>query len=437
MFALLSSPDPVDVMEAEPDQPCLCVDCQAEGAEAEFIWHEKAGGALCPECINEREPNCHLCGHAFARHGLRERSFYTPAGELRCWHCNDLKKSEKPQPDLTADEATDEARVAFMAYPFDDDDHRNRFLYRSRERLKNRRNSEQSASKKGKLKIEAAWIDSWAKRTRRRSLETLASEYYANAIEYDEAMRTGAQPIIAENDSGHYCARTIWQKRADELMAEANFGTSFGQSVNRRPQRMLTLVRWWARRDGRLPMWGVGSKWRIEMEGTHYIIDTRRFGLSVELDRDKHQPGHPCHSSTGYRSFTGGRDFEFFPEPDNPGTVEQWARNRLDTYLNGAKTKHGDNLAGKRERWIPFEAEPWARQQRDKARTLADGLAPYDPEYRLGHPAMIKPEDRAEYWRDFDTKANAAASRALAWMEARGVDPYELFPDIERQEALL
>lgn len=425
--------------EAEPDQPCACVDCGAEGAEAEFVLHEIAGGPVCPDCITTREPCCHACGEPLATLSNGRaygRRFYLPDGKLRCGGCNTAKLAEKEQPELTAAEATDEARVAILAYPFDDELHRNRCLFRIRARLLDRRNSEMKETRRAKIKIGEGWIASWARRTRARELAAIAADFYANAIEYDEAMRTGAEPIMAEDDD-HYCERTIWAKRADELLEEANHGTSFGQSVNRRPRRMLALAKWWARRDGRLPMWGIGSVWRLEQDGTHYVADTRIHGLSISIDRDRHRPGHPCHSSTGFRSFGGPRDFNAVPDADHAETVAAYVQRSLDRYLNAPKTKHGENLAGRRERWIPFEAEPWARRERDRAKTLKDGHAPYDPQYRVGHPTMKDPEERAQYWREFDRGANADAEKALEWMEARGVDPYALFPDVRRQTSLL
>ena len=100
-----------------PDAATLCVTCGEEGAAAEFVMHDEAGGPLCPECHREREASCEDCGARFdtrnRRGGAGTRRFVRPSGKCICWRCNEWVLMNKPAPELAKDEATPEAMILF------------------------------------------------------------------------------------------------------------------------------------------------------------------------------------------------------------------------------------------------------------------------------------------------------------------------------------
>jgi hypothetical protein len=391
-----------------PDPDALqCVDCGELGAIGEFIHHDEAEGALCPPCDLKREPNCSECGAAFYDHrGVINVARYSlPTGKFLCYHCCERYRETKPQRDLDRTEATDEA-IAFVARTaWHDDGHKNRLLFYLRGGMR----PEERKDEKGKrIKHTAERVERLWRATRNRSLHAIAAEYWPLLVAYDAALREGRELAVAAGR---------WQpelaEQMDALEREANNGSVAIRGGRRSypgPYRLRALVKWRARREGRLPMYGLEQKWRFECRGMHVIANTRHT-LDFTLDPDKHRPGDPSFSSTGYRSFSGAGCSS---EGETP---EEWARRELEAYIDRPKGKDGmGGLGGKLERWAPFAIE-YALNRR-----AGD---------RMFKPTEDPDDDRHAHW-------NRLADEGEALIAATpGLDPYELFPRHKRQETLL
>jgi len=361
--------EPEEVEEAEGDDPdaLKCVDCGELGAIGEFIHHDEAGGALCPPCDLKREPNCCECGAAFYDHRgvINVARFSLPTGRFLCYHCCERFRENKPQRDLDRTEAEDEAVALMTRLQWRDEGHRNRVLFHLRGGMR----PSQPKNDKGKIvKHTAAQVEGLWRTCRQRPLQEIADEYWPLLVAYDAALREGRELAVA---AGRW--KPELAEKMDELEREANHGSVAihgGRRSYPGPYRLRSLVKWRARREGRLPMYGVESRWRFECRGMHVIADMKH-SLCFHLDPDKHRPGDPSFSSTGYRSFTGS---ECSAEGETP---EQWARRTLEAYIDNPKGKDGaGGLGGKLERWVPFVIE-YARQRRDGDRMFQpDGKDP-------------------------------------------------------------
>lgn len=412
LFALLERPAPAPLPVNVSTMACHCVGCQAEGEAAEFWQHDASGGPLCPECLHDAEAACRHCGLAFeyANGCMQTRRLILPTGEAICFWCDERRRMNLPQPQLRDDEATPEARAAFAALTWQDDTHANRMLFRLREGLgKQRTDGTAPKPKKAKaIRIEADAIGAMWAITRNRPFTEIANDLWQLLDAYDHAIRAG------DNNP----KSTLWAQ-VDRLIYEANDGSSCGSAVYRGPKRLWKAIRVRARAEKRMPMWGVPSRYRIECRGMHIVVDATN-GISMQLDPDHHRPGDLSFSETGYRSMS----YHGISRKDgNLRTPEETAVAILESYID-APTKDHNGRGGKLVRWIPWAAEPWARAQRERKKVDAD--------YRLTHPAMTPEADRPAYWAEFDRKLAQEEAKALAWMQTRGVDPYELFPEFKR-----
>ncbi|KPH59175.1 hypothetical protein [Novosphingobium sp. ST904] len=380
--------------------PCFCVRCNTKG-KAEALWHHDGlGGTICYPCLTVTEPECSDCRALFvdSRGMANTRRFVLPTGRGVCWDCNENRRTNQPQAELTADEATPDALATFDALEWRDDTHRFRALYRLRASLEALRKGgytpkEQKAAKSAKLDPDHITYQ-W-KVSRARPLAEIADEAWQLLDAYDQAKRAG----------NHEYDPQLWAQ-LDLLNNEANNGTSFGVRVNRGPKRLMKALRVRARAESRLPMWGIPSRFRFECRGMHVLADTN--GLSMRLDADRHRPGDLSFSGTGYRSFQPcSRPITSIAVT----TPEEWARGVLEAYIDGP-TKDGAGRGGKLERWIPWEAEQWIRARTDR---------------RLGEAAQ---EEGRDCWQTRKMpEYDAQEAKALAWMQLRGIDPFALFPD--------
>lgn len=258
-----------------------------------------------------------------------------------------------------------------------------------------------------------------------RTLHDIARDYWGLLFEFDAAMRaTGNPPEHLEAGM-------------KALEREANGGDTAiygGRDRFPGPYRLRALVKWHARREGRLPMWGVKHQFRFTCRGMHVVAELGHYGLGMSLDQDRHRPGDPCWSDTGYRSFGSS-----LCGPRMAASPVEAARALLEAYIDQPRKGHEGGLGGQLKRWIPWAAKPWAERERERAKKPDDFNRPYDPAYRAKCPTMTPAEDRAAYWAEWEAETDSKAEEALAWMKARGVDPYELFPDCKppAQAALL
>jgi hypothetical protein len=212
-----------------------------------------------------------------------------------------------------------------------------------------------------------------------RSFAAVAADAWTVADEYDRLCRSG------DNEQ----RRKALCDALDELMIEANGGTSFGVKAYNGPKRLMKALRVRARADKRWPMWGLEGRFRFQWRGLTMIHETRWGGF--HLDTDRHRPGTLCHSSTGYRSGTGlSGGFGCSPEES--------AARALDRYVDGP-TAHGQGLGGKLEAYQPW----WISDYREQVRRLADTT----PEYRRDHPAMTPAEERPAYWAKWEAEVRA------------------------------
>lgn len=251
-----------------------------------------------------------------------------------------------------------------------------------------------------------------------RPFNAVAADAWKIVDEYDRLCREQAQwETTGER-------RHALRLALDELMVEANGGTSFGVKVYHGPKRLMKALRVRARAERRAPMWGVKCKFRFEWRGLSMISETGD-GFYLQLDTRKHAPGTLCHSSTGYRSMCP------LDEPsDALGAPQDYARRALDKFVDGP-TKDGMGLGGQLQAYRPW----WLDHYREAMRRQRD----CDADYRREHPAMTKPDARAAYWAKVDAddaeKIAKAQQKAAEW----GLDLAELCPDFAppRQGALL
>mgnify|MGYP001759692474 FL=1 len=386
--------------EAAPSA-ATCLSCHAE-SEPEKPWqHDATGGPICGACLDLRELECSRCRLPFASRGrVRSMRNVLPTGQCLCTDCNQQRRMNLPQPDLRDDEATADAITQMQSLGWMDDAHRFRALYWLRKRLQGAREGGYSAKEKKAAKtrkIEAEDVAGIWPITRERPLSELAGDLWQLLDAYDQRKRAGT--------TGY--DRELWDK-VRQLEEEANCGTSFGVLVNRGPKRLWKAVRVRARAERRLPMWGVPSTFRFECRGMHIVATTA--SLAMQLDRDKHSAGDLSFSSTGYRSF------QPMARPDTgtaARTPEEWMRGVLEAYIDlPRKPDHGGGLGGKLVRWIPWQADNWLRARHDR---------------RMGEKAKAEGEECYQVERIDQYRQDEA--KALEWMQARGIDPYALFPD--------
>lgn len=309
--------------------------------------------------------------------------------------------SPAPAADIfAADEMSADGYAAWRALAFIDAAHRARCIDSLR-RLRERRADMRSESQKRKYQPLSADDVQWRwEVTRCRSLDLIAADAWLLVDLYDRANRAGE-------------AMPRFHMAMDRLRAEANEGTTFGLRVNRGPARLLKMLRVRARREGRLPMWGITSKIRFQCRGMHIIADFD--GLSMRVDPMRHRPGDASFSSTGFRSFIS----TFQQGQHGQGqTPEDFARWVLESFID-APAKNGNGLGGKLERWIPWHAQEWARVERD--RRGRDEAA-----YRRDYPAMTPADERPAYWAALDAKQTERHRQLLA----EGIDLAALFPDL-------
>lgn len=425
IFALLDAPAPppprplpTTGAELLAQAIACCGTCAktspAAGPECRTIWTDEHG-LECFDCIGERCTNCQDCGKRFHKdlkaHWRGDRQWITPEAGAICYRCKEWRDLNKPAKELAKDEATPEAMIAFGKLAWIDDRHRYRALNRLRNGLKDRGSTcgiESVDRKAKKSLIEVEHVERLYRITRHRPLEQIAAELWTVLDAYDRAIRAG-EPVEKHG-----------RQLVDDYIAEANDGTMFGCKAGRHdnpgPLRLWALVRWRARREGRLPMWGLPGVFRIECRGMHIVVTTHyayRRGSTYasegfHLDVDRHRPGDPSFSSTGYRSLGYG-------PADGGDTPQAAAQRALEEFIDGP-TKHGSGLNGKLERWSPFVIE-YALKRR-----MGD---------RMFQPHSDDPEDdRHEHW-------NKLADEGEAWIARAGIsDPFELFPRMKRQEGL-
>lgn len=233
-----------------------------------------------------------------------------------------------------------------------------------------------------------------------RPFDDLADEAWQVVSEYDRLCR----------DPRDFDARKHELRCAlDALMREANAGTSFGVRVNPGPKRLMKALRVRARAEKRLPMWGVKGRFRFQWRGLT-MIGTTGTGFSIQLDTDRHAPGTPCHSSTGYRSFIA------LDEPRNVGgTPQDYAAATLDAYTDSPRRNDGGGgLGGNLVPWWPWCVETLRSCRRD---------------YDYG----------PEWWAEHGAKVEARAAEAEAKVRAMGLDPDVVapWPAKKQQGALL
>lgn len=352
------------------------------------------------EVDDEAAQSCSECGKAFFdSRGMRATTrFYLPTGKDICWHCCERYRATKPQRDLTKDEATPEALALVATLPWIDDAHRTRALFKLRGGMDERPRKDE----KGKvIKIDAARVEYWHRIARARPLAVLAEELWPLLLQLNSS---DGQPLEADKEKSW---QSVVHVKIDELLAEAN-GDPCGIKGGRRdypgPYRLLVLMKWRARREGRLPMYGLEQRFRLEVRGMHCIVSTK-YGMSVNIDRDRHQPGDRFISSTGYRSFTGARDATHGDGMSWP----DYARALIETHIDKPKAK--DGMGGKLERWKPTAVE-YALKRRAQLEVFATG-------------------------KESDNHWNRLADEGERLIAAGGFDPYELFPELDRPKVLL
>lgn len=386
--------------EAAP-RLAACMSCNAESEPGELWQHDATGGPICGDCLDVLEQQCSRCRLPFSTAGrFRSMRNVLPTGQCLCTDCNQHRRMNLPQPELRDSEASAAAIAQMQSLDWMDDGHRFRALYWLRKRLDAVRDGGYSAKEKQALKarkIEAEDVAGIWPITRDRPLAEIAGDLWQLLDAYDHDRRAGVRGFD----------RDMWDK-VRLLEEEANCGTSFGVVVNRGPKRLWKAIRVRARAERRLPMWGVPSTFRFECRGMHIIATTA--GLAMRLDGDKHRAGDPSFSSTGYRSFQPMAR----PDSATPAhTPEEWMRGVLEAYIDQPrKADHGGGLGGKLTRWVPWQADNWLRARNDRRvgeKAIAEGKECYQAE-------------RVDQYRQDEAEA-------LAWMQARGIDPYTLFPD--------
>lgn len=367
----------------------------------------------------------------------------------------EIEAANGAQVPLSAEEADLNAIVLFAKLDWQDEAHQNRALFRLRGcdtcwdrdrkgekmpsglpayKVTSRRDQEfgrsinqgQKWSKREQQEWTARWrvtctqLEHIFALTRDRPLAAIADDLWALLDGYDVARRTG-QPRDP----------LLWEK-VDALVHEVNGGTSFGSGVNRKPGRLWKAIRIRARAEGRVPMWGVPGRFRLVVRGMHVIYDHGKFGPSFALDTDRHRPGDPSFSETGYRSFSGGGDRSWHGGPDPftwpPMTLQDYARGLLETYIDQPRGNDGaGGLGGYPVTYIPWQFTEWHRIERD--RTKSKGTM-FDPAWQKDCPGMTPAKDRPAYWRKTLAEIEAKQADRLAEMRKMGVDPWKLFPDV-------
>jgi hypothetical protein len=227
-----------------------------------------------------------------------------------------------------------------------------------------------------------------------RSFAAVAADAWTVADEYDRLCR---------DPNADAKRRSALGDALDELMIEANGGTSFGVKAYNGPKRLMKALRVRARAEQRWPMWGVEGRFRFTWRGLTMIASTR--WTCISLDSDRHRPGTLCHSSTGFRSFSG-RGFPL------GGSPEEGARALLDKFVDGP-TKDGIGLGGKLEPYQPW----WMQDYAENVRRLKDTT----PDYRAEHPAMTPEAERPAYWAKWEADLRAKIADAEARAAALGI----------------
>lgn len=285
---------------------------------------------------------------------------------------------------------------------------RGRFVAQLAARLAGKRQTHETDSAKEKKAKAARLLDRTDVRrafrtVRPRSEQALVDDAWAVVSEYDRLQR--------DPRAGKEFADRIRQlsQALDELMIEANGCSRTGCAVYHGPKRLVKALRVRARAEGRWPMWGVEGRYRFQWRGLTMIRESRWGG--IHLDADRHAPGTLCHSSSGYRSFTGtrgmGGDGAAGMSPEDYGAAV------LESFFN-ADTKHGNGLGGKLVPYYPW----WADHYRQALRYHLEAT----PDYRRDHPAMHEPDERARYWAEHDAKFAAQEAEARARAAAIGFD---------------
>lgn len=387
-----------------------CHGCEAEGCQ---LVHDDDGRPLCFDCAASMWDRCADCGRPEHKHNRPPR-WITPDARAICYDCKAARDLNRPAADLRDDEAEQAARLLLDRLPWHDDSHRHRLINRLRELRENTAKQNASAVSGTKKKpppaplITVDQVQQLHPLLRGRDIRELAAEAWPHIVALDAAIRAGEDTTAA--------SAALWA-----LELEANSGTSFGILVGNGPKRLNTLLRQRVRAEGKGPRWGVPAVIRFHHRGMHLIAEFAAGGLSsISIDKTRHVPGDLCHSPTGYRSFGYARSREEIA-PTGAGP-EDYARATLDAYIDGP-TKHGMGKGGQLERWIPWEVSEWARNERDRRKHEAEGKT---ASHRAECPAMMPAEERPAYWQEQDAKHAAQ----LAHLQAEGMDPFALFPDL-------
>lgn len=334
------------------------------------------------------------------------------------------------QPPLDETQADADAIAHFDTLDWIDDQHRNRALWRlrgmslrwvdhptkaktmcpgdPRSRMEQERDSSLEHGKKPSKWDRERWCKTWwittsrvdsaFRRCRARPLAEIAEDLWALLDAYD-------RDVIAGKPHDHERSCMI-----DELVYEANDGTSFGSGVNRGPKRLWTLIRWRARREGRLPMWGVPSRFRFTVRGMPVVADMRH-GLGLHIDEDRALPGDLCWSETGYRSMStwwgstglGGIGM----------SQRQYAEHVLTSYIDGPrKTDGSGGLGGYPVIWRPYAMECWHRIQKAKAKGVPETN---DHVLKLADLAVKKWWGRVDFYALFPDVAPPRQPTLFGW----------------------
>jgi hypothetical protein len=246
-----------------------------------------------------------------------------------------------------------------------------------------------------------------------RPFAAVAADAWTVVDEYDRLCRSP--------DGGDGSRRHALNCALDELFVEANGGDTCGTGVFHGPKRLRKALRVRARAEKRWPMWGVEGRFRFDWRGLTMICETRWGG--IHLDTDRHPIGTLCHSSTGFRSFSGDGG------PLGCSPQESKAR-MLDTYVDGS-TKDGMGLGGKLETYVPW----WI----DHYRQALEYQQRADANYRAECPGMTPADERPAYWVNYDAKFAEQQADAERKAAAAGIDLGDFIPALKakRQGSLL
>lgn len=158
----------------------------------------------------------------------------------------------------------------------------------------------------------AALAQMRAEHQRKQELAALPDTIEGLVAEYLFNLRARHAAII----NGESAEASRLSKWLDLLLIKANGGDNFGMACDDSPAEQLRVA---ARSElGTVPMWGQPGIFRIDVDGTAYIVDVDEdcgdFGLHA-VDPDK-----PCISETGYHGFYGscGRDYGDDQDDENP-----------------------------------------------------------------------------------------------------------------------